>query len=523
MTASNVLKSIDRGNPYDAIKFLKVIAKLDLAGLNVLTELPGYAIFKPYHELARELAAIKGLCIEALQAASPDLDRIPREQRERAAKTIDRLIHELDKELQEESELKKWLEKGSISIVQLEKAWTYSQIELRKAFEVAQRLLQDDQTIQASYKRIHDAMRQGQYEDTEQTIRALFSRRLEVKRVLEQIMKNAYKSTFTFRHNLKRWVELLKTIEHHPSQNIQSLSSVREKLLRIGIFAKGNMELARIRPLVERLVALSTHLRKVERAMEIAEERIREAGITDEHRLKAYWEKRIQEGLVYHGTSSVFLENIKLMGLTSEGIGSEGSPFSPQEYQHFLQIIRSAYGPDEPALRYFTQDVTRGFFLDSNYKSAVNYARQGPERIRFMQEHIDEMWSNFNKGKFGGMVSQQNIHDLDQISRKYRRILSEHKPIVLSIRLTSPALLAVLQQNGLSSIARMITDYDYLKTSILQHLGAANDRTKQMGEERLHMSLAYYLQTFDPIEQYLHNRPLKGTIPWHSIANVTHV
>lgn len=48
--AEKALENLKKGNPYDAVRLLRVVAKLDVEGLQKLKEFPYYASIKPYHE-----------------------------------------------------------------------------------------------------------------------------------------------------------------------------------------------------------------------------------------------------------------------------------------------------------------------------------------------------------------------------------------------------------------------------------------------------------------------------------------
>lgn len=520
--AEQALKNLNKGNPYDAVLLIKVIAKLDVSALQVLTGVSGYETHvKPYHaELVKECSAILALSKEALLDFSPDLMKLPPEQIAGAKAVFQEALGELDKELKDENNLNYWI-LGAEKSFQEASAWTYSRLNMERAIEVLNSLVQDENAMKQTVQRFSKVFKGVKHPDTAAFLKDLIGKRLKVKATVEFILANAYRSNFTFTGH--DWGSVLKKVSGLPAENIRELEALRQKLLRSIVFTKRNVDEAKIRQLLERVAALSKHAVIVERGIEIAETAATQTEKSDEEILKEHWEAKVRNGFVYHGTSSIFLQNIERFGLSSDQIFSEGTPFKPEDYKFFLEVSRKAYGAGAPHLKYFTQDVTQGFFLDSNHNSAVSYARQGPERIRFMLEHIRDIENKFLREQFSGRVSLQEVNRLLGILHKYEQVMSYHRAVVLHIPMNSPALLAVLNQNGLASAAELIVSYPAYRQLVLIQLNAVrtggNNPNLAVPEARL----AEILKNFDPLQGIFHNRPLKGAIPFSSIAKVEYV
>lgn len=520
--AKQALRNLNAGNPYDAVRLVNVIAKADANALNVITHVPNYETHvKPYYvELVKECSAIIALSKEALREVSPDLMKLPPEQIARVKAIFQEALEELDKELKDENLLNYRISRAEESF-QEEKAWTYSRAHLESALDVLNSLTQDENAIKQTIQRFSIVFKGVKHPDTAGFVKGLIEKRLKVQAVVKFLLTNAYKSGFTFMEH--DWHSELKKVSGLPAENIREIEALRQQLLKSIVFTKRNVDEAKIRQLLERVVALSQHATMVERTIEIAQEASKEAGKSDEEILKGHWEAKVRSGFVYHGTSSIFLQNIERFGLSSEQIFSEGTPFKPEDYEFFLEVSRKAYGADAPHLKYFTQDVTQGFFLDSNYNSAAGYARQGPERIRFMLGHIRDIENEFRRGQFSGRVSLQEVNRLLDILRKHEQAMSHHKPVVLHIPMSSPALLTVLNQNGLASAAELVISYQAYRQLVLAQLNAARTGGNNPNFAVPEARLAEILKNFDPLQGIFHNRPLKGTIPFSSIAKVEYV
>lgn len=519
--AGKALENLNHGNPYDAIRLIRAIAGLDTAALNVLANVKNYeAAVKPYHlALVAECKGILALSSEALQTLSQDLKDWSEDKLAKYAALFQGLLKELDKELSAEKELTYWLSQAKWAFLSQEKAWTYSRVHLERALDVLNSLVRDENAIGQTIDRFVRLSKGVKHPNLQQFLKDLLSKRIRVMEVVKFILENAFKDSFNFRHGHNWHSELVK-ISDLPAENIKELEAMREQLVGNTVLMKGNVNYFKIRKLLTQLVALSQHAIKVERAIEIAEEK----GKEEEEIMKEYWERHVHGSFVYHGTSSIFLPNIERFGLSSEQIFSEGTPFRPEDYEFFLEISRKAHGADAPHLKYFTQNVTQGFFLEANHNFAVNYAKQGPERIRFMLEHIRDIENEFRRGVFQGRVSQQEVSRLLEILRRYEQIMSHHKPVVLHIPMSSPALLAVLNQNGQMEAlaAKIIANYEAFKQYVLNEFTSALQAARQEGEN-LNVTLSYYLEKFSPLNRFFHNRPLRGTIPWSSITKAEYV
>ncbi len=517
--ADKALVNLNAGNPYDAILLIKTVANADIRLLDVLSHFQNYdSHVKPYHtELVNECRAVLTLSKEALQEVSPELLRLSAEERAKSAAIFQSLFVELDKELNVEKEVAYWLSRAREDLLSKEKALTYSRLDLERATDSLNILVQDEKAMMQTAERFLRISKSIKHPNIKQVVNDLVKKRLAVKAVVEFVLKNAFKNGFTFKFG-RDWYSDLAKISDLPSENIKELEAMRVQLASLTIFAKRNVNYRKISQLLARLISLSQHAAKVERAIELGEKAAKELGKTDDEILKNHWEARLRHGFVYHGTSSIFLQNMERFGLSSEQIFSEGTPFKPEDYTFFLRILKKAYGADEPFLRYFTQDVTQGFFLDANYNFAVNYAKQGPERIRFMLAHIHGLEKEFRQGLFSGRVSMQEINALLQILQTYEAAMLHHRPVILHISLASPALLEVLRLNGANAFAEMIVNYAAYKQTVLHQLNAVRTGNNNPNLAVPEATLAGMLKNFDPVQNFFHNRPLKGTIPWASIA-----
>ncbi len=526
--AEKALKNLNSGNPYDAVRLIKVIAKADANALNIITRVPNYEthVKQAHLELISECRAILALSQAALQTVSPELQNLPPERLAKAQAIFQEALSELDKELKAEMDVQKALSEARKAFLQQTKAWTYSRSHLEHALETLDSLVQDQVAIKQTVDRFSKVFRGVKHQNPNQFLQDLLKRRLQVRAAAKYVHDNAFKNAFDFEFNKRTWLSTINNVSHLPEENIRELNALKEQLLQSTIFAKRNVSYQKLSQLINRLAGLSKHARLVERAIEIAEEAAKERGKSEEEALKDFWEKHIHNGFVYHGTSSIFLPNIERFGLSSEQIFSEGTPFRPEDYTFFLQISRKAYGADAPHLEYFTQDVTRGFFLDTNHGFAINYAKQGPERIRFMMEHIRGMEEEFRQGKFAGKVSQQEIYRLLQILGQYEQAMSRHKPVVLHIPLSSPALLTVLRQNSEMGAlaASIISDFGNFKKYVQQEFSSFMTSARQQGwTEFSDWNILKHAQKENPLERFFHNRPLKGTIQRAGIAKVEYV
>ncbi len=522
-TADWAMKRLNDGNAYEAIKLVSAIAKLDANALNVITRVPNYETHvKPYHNvLVRDCKEILALSASAIQPFSPELNRFTPEQLASMRHIFGEALAELDRELKAEERLKHWLDEAHNAFGYSAKAWTYSQAYLENALQVLNELVKDENAIRQSVERFTKVFRGVKQQNPGQFFKDLLARRLTIKKVVEFILENAFKGIFNF--NGRDWSSDLNQVLGLPEKSVEELKALREQLLKSLVFVKRNVDYNKLLNLLEKIIAIGKQARLVERFIEIAEEKAKEKGKTEEELLREYWKKHIHAGFVYHGTSSIFLPNIERFGLTSEGLFSEGTPFRPEDYRFFVETLRKAHGGDAPFIKYFTQDVTRGFFLDANYRYAVDYAKQGPERIRFMLEHIRDLEKEFRPNKFAGGVSAADITGLLKILRKYEGIMSHHRPVVLNIALDSPALLTVLRQNGEMGAlaASIILDFESFKRYVQQEFSSFRTSASQQGlTEFSDWNILNHVQNENPLERFFHNRPLKGTIPWASIAKM---
>lgn len=516
--ASNkALQNLKMGNPYDAIRLIKIISKFNVNILNVLIHVPNYdSRLKIYHlELIRECNAILILSREALDEVSHELGKMPAERLAAAKQVFNVALEHLGMELEAERKLEHWISEAKEAFIGQEKAWTYSRAYMERALEVLKSLVEDEQKVKQTYERFGKIFRGVKHPDPNKFVRDLLINRRTIMVVIEFILKNAFKSLMAFQgHN---WLSELNKIADLPGKDIRDLEQLQAQLASAAAFTKGNIDYSKVRQLLERLAGISVHASVVERAMESEDVSVVERAKTEEEFLREYWGKHVHGGFVYHGTSSIFLENIKRLGLNSEGIGSESSPFNPGDYKFFIEVLRKAYGNDAPFIRYFTQDVTQGFFLDANYNSAGDYARQGSERIRFMLEHIRSLENEFRMGLFAGRVSHEEVKKLLEISRKYKEIMALRRPIVLHISLSSPALLAVLSQNGQQGAlaAKMIANFGVFRKYVLKEFGSAKSASGLSD-----FKLVAYLEKFNPLERFFHNKPFQGIIPFAGISKV---
>ncbi len=521
--AEKALRNLNSGNPYDAIRLIKVIAKVDANALAVVTRVPNYEthVRQAHVELTNECKAILATAQTALQTVSPELLSWSPEKVAKVQALFQEALTELDKELKAEGEVQYWILEAEKSFVR-EKAWTYTRSGLENAFATLNSLVKDEAAMKQTIDRLTSVFRGVKHTNPNQFLQDLLKRRLQTRNAVKFILENAFKSGFTFTGH--DWRAELAKVSGLPQQNIEELKAIKEQLLASTIFVKRNISYPKLSQVLNRLVGLGKHARTVERAIEVAEATVKGTEKSGEELLREYWESRVRNGFVYHGTSSIFMENIQRFGLSSEGIGSENSPFKPEDYQLFLEVSRKAYGADAPHLKYFTQDVTQGFFLECNYRAAVGYARQGPERIRFMLDNIRSLEEEFRRGLLSGKVSQPEVDKAVQILRRYEAIMSHHRPVVLHIPVRSPALLAVLRQNGqMEALAtELIMSYDAFKQYTLGELNALHTAAQQRGE-RLDLALSHYLEGFSPIDRFFHNRPLKGAIPWASVTKAEYV
>lgn len=521
-TAKKVLDKLSEGNPYHAVSLLKLIFRMDLAELERMRGLPNYHIIRPYHEeLLKECAAILALCKEAVQMFSEELEQMPPEDRKKAAESFQLLIREMDNELNAERDLSTQLKELSMVLNSYaEKAWTRSKIRAEAAFEIVSELVKDEQAMKVTVERfakIFQYLKDPPH--FKKFLTGVIGRRLKVMRTLKWLLENAFKSGYSFKFGMGNWQKAVSEIINLPLETIKELESFRSWLLSNAIAAKRNVNFQKLEDALKRIVALAGCARNVGKALEVAERQTVQNAKTDEELLHRHWEKNVHEKVVYHGTSTAFLENIQRSGLSSEGMASEKSPFKLEDFLFFINVSKKAYGADAAHLSYFTEGVTQGFFVDGNYAHAVNYARQGPERIRFLKEHIAGMVSEFRRGSFSSRVSQQEISKLIQISEKYEKALANSKPIVLHIPAYSQGMLSVLQKNGEQGafVARMVVNYETYKEYALSELGHSRELLAEP------FPLGMYLEGFDPLERFFHDRPLRGTIPWSDILKFDYV
>ncbi len=523
--AEKALKNLNSGNPYDSVRLIKVIAKADANALNVITHVPNYEthVKQAHLELISECRAILALSQQSLQTVSPELQNWPPERLAKAQAIFQEALAKLDKELKAEVDVQKNLSEAQKAFHYQTKAWTYSRLYLEAALRTLDSLVQDQSAMKQTADRFSKVFAGVKHQNPQQLLQDLLGKRLRVKAVVKTVLDKAYDMSSFTAHD---WSSDIGKASDLAGENIKELEALKEQLLQSTIFAKRNVSYQRLSQLISRLAGLSKHARLVERDIEIAEEAAKEKGKSEEEALKEFWEKHIHNGFVYHGTSSIFLPNIERFGLSSEQIFSEGTPFRPEDYNFFLEISKKAYGTDAPHLKYFTQDVTRGFFLDANHGFAINYAKQGPERIRFMMEHIRVMEEEFRQGRFAGKVLQQEIYRLLQILRQYEQAMSHHKPVVLHIPMSSPALLTVLRQNSEMGAlaASIISDFGNFKKYVQQEFSSFMTSARQQGwTEFSDWNILKHAQKENPLERFFHNRPLKGTIQRAGIAKVEYV
>lgn len=287
------------------------------------------------------------------------------------------------------------------------------------------------------------------------------------------------------------------------------LALVKDEMLLV----KKRRDHAKLIMILERIIALDSQAKNVEMALTSAERYVLQNSTADEKLIHDYWKKNIHDGFVYHGTSTIFLENIKRFGLTSEGIFSEGTPFSPEDYRICIEIGKKA----GLSMKYFTNDVTQGFFITSYYNSAIGYAKDGPERVGFLRDIIKYILSGAKTGRIRGPgISEQEMEKLVQVLSKYDKILASHRPIVLHIPMVSFAFLNVLEQNGFEKIVKAITDYEFFKEGTLPRQQRMKNDSK--------ISVQEFFLKYEMLRQKeLGNLPLRGRIPPDCISKIEYV
>ncbi len=268
--ARKALNNLNNGNPYDAVRLIKVIAKLDANALAVITRVPNYEthVKQAHAELVNECRAILALSQTALQAVSPELLSWSPEKVAKVQVLIHEALTELDKELKAEEKVQYWILEAEKSFGR-EKAWTYTRSDLGNAFEALNFLVKDEAAMKQTIDRFTSVFRGAKHTNPNQFLQDLLKRRLRARDVVKFILENAFKSGFTFTGH--DWYAEVAKVSGLPQQNIEELKAIKEQLLASTIFAKRNISYPKLSQLLNRLIGLGKHARTVERAIEAAE------------------------------------------------------------------------------------------------------------------------------------------------------------------------------------------------------------------------------------------------------------